>query len=60
MGVVWIELDGATKRTKSLDVGLAVRLVVEDLAGQDVFVGRHIRRRLSLDAIVPCGLDPTK
>jgi hypothetical protein len=29
MGVVWIELDGAIERAKSLDVGLAVRLVVE-------------------------------
>ena len=53
MGVVGIELDGAIERAKSLDVGLAVRLVVEDLAGQDVFVGRHIRGRLSLDAVVP-------
>src|SRR3984957_2715631 len=60
MGVVWIEFDGVTERAKSLDVGLAVRLVVEDLAGQDVFVRSHIRRRLSLDAIVPCGLDATK
>ena len=53
MGVVGIELDRAPKRAQSLDVSLAVRLVVEDFAGQYVFVCRHIRRCLSLHAVVP-------
>jgi hypothetical protein len=56
VGVGEIELDRATQHPKSLDIGLAVRLVVQDLAGQDVFVGRHVCCGLSLDAVVSRGL----
>src|SRR5258708_9062493 len=34
--------------------------MMKDLAGQYVFVGGHVGRRLPLDAVVPSGLDPTE
>ena len=60
VGIVGIELDGATERAKSLGVGLAVRAMMKDLAGQHMFVSRHVRGGLPLDAVVPRGLDPAK
>ena len=60
VGVVGIKLDRPAKRAKSLGVGFSVRPVMQDLAGQHVLVGRHVRGGLPLDPIVPRSLDAAK
>ena len=46
--------------TKRFGVSLALRAMVQDLAGQHMLVGRHVFGVLSLDVILSCRLDAAK
>ena len=55
--VVRVELDRPLQHAQRLGIGVARRPVVQHFAGQHVFVGRHVRRRLALGALLRRRLD---
>ncbi len=59
MGVAGIEFNGALQEFLRPGVVLLLAAVVEDLAGQHAFVGRHVVGRRVAGAIMAVGFDPT-
>ena len=58
MRVLGIERDRALEHPLRLGVVLRGRAMVQDLAGEQAFVGRHVVGRLALGALVARRLDP--
>lgn len=60
VSVIGIEVDGAVEILQRLDVAFALRRMMQDLAGEQMFVGRHVAGCSALGPDEPRGLDPAE